>query len=210
VVECTALEMRHRCKPIGGSNPSLSARNLDNILYLLGNVNGISGPAVSDSPRVILPLVFGALSALLISLRLVCAQPVGGDSAWTILDVTAAINGAIEQSNEGLELREKVVRRFSECSLTYGGLSKLTSNAEVKKNYVQAQLATMEVEAAIAEPLQPERRLEIEQAARKSVAVMLRALNVQGDKEVGPLLKNCKALNDLKAIKNALRELSLQ
>jgi hypothetical protein len=26
VVECTALEMRHRCKPIGGSNPSLSAR----------------------------------------------------------------------------------------------------------------------------------------------------------------------------------------
>jgi hypothetical protein len=27
VVECTALEMRHRCKPIGGSNPSLSANN---------------------------------------------------------------------------------------------------------------------------------------------------------------------------------------
>src|SRR4029079_6194678 len=25
VVECPALEMRHRCKPIGGSNPSLSA-----------------------------------------------------------------------------------------------------------------------------------------------------------------------------------------
>jgi hypothetical protein len=30
VVECTALEMRHRCKPIGGSNPSLSARNFGN------------------------------------------------------------------------------------------------------------------------------------------------------------------------------------
>jgi hypothetical protein len=28
VVECTALEMRHRCKPIGGSNPSLSASSL--------------------------------------------------------------------------------------------------------------------------------------------------------------------------------------
>jgi hypothetical protein len=28
VVECTALEMRHRCKPIGGSNPSLSARSV--------------------------------------------------------------------------------------------------------------------------------------------------------------------------------------
>jgi hypothetical protein len=25
VVECTALEMRHGCKPIGGSNPPLSA-----------------------------------------------------------------------------------------------------------------------------------------------------------------------------------------
>ena len=28
MVECTALEMRHRCKPIGGSNPSLSAIRL--------------------------------------------------------------------------------------------------------------------------------------------------------------------------------------
>jgi hypothetical protein len=27
VVDRTALEMRHRCKPIGGSNPSLSARH---------------------------------------------------------------------------------------------------------------------------------------------------------------------------------------
>ena len=163
---------------------------------------------MSDSPRVILLLVIGALSVLLISSRVARAQPAGGDSAWAVLDVTAAINGAIEESNEGLELREKVVRRFSECSLMYGGLSTLTSNAEVKKNYVQAQLATMEVEAAIAKPLEPEKRLEIEEAARKSVAVMLRALNVQGNKEVGPLLKNCKALNDLKAVKNALRELS--
>jgi hypothetical protein len=163
---------------------------------------------MSDSPRVILLLAIGALSVLLISSRVARAQPAGGDSAWAVLDVTAAINGAIEESNEGLELREKVVRRFSECSLMYGGLSTLTSNAEVKKNYVQAQLATMEVEAAIAKPLEPEKRLEIEEAARKSVALMLRALNVQGNKEVGPLLKNCKALNDLRAVKNALRELS--
>lgn len=45
VVECTALEMRHRCKPIGGSNPSLSAtakplkllkyRLLDRVMYPL-------------------------------------------------------------------------------------------------------------------------------------------------------------------------------
>jgi len=40
--------------------------------------------------------------------------------------------------------------------------------------------------------------------------MMLRAMNVQRDKEVGPLLKNCKALNDLKEIKNALRELALK
>ena len=26
MVECTALEMRHGCKPIGGSNPPLSAK----------------------------------------------------------------------------------------------------------------------------------------------------------------------------------------
>jgi hypothetical protein len=35
VVECTALEMRHRCKPIGGSNPSLSATSPNPIRGLL-------------------------------------------------------------------------------------------------------------------------------------------------------------------------------
>jgi hypothetical protein len=169
---------------------------------------------MSDSPRVILLLVFGVLSALIsvlpISPRFAYAQSTDRDSTWAVLDVTAAINGAIEESKEGVELREKVVRRFSECSLMYGGLSTLASNAEAKKNYVQAQTATMEVEWSIAKPLQPEKRLEIEGAARTSVAMMLRARSLQGDKEVGPLLRNCKALNDLKEIKNALRELALQ
>ena len=168
---------------------------------------------MSDSPRVILLLVFGVLSALIsvlpISPRFAYAQSTG-DNMWAVLDVTAAINSAIEESKEGVELREKVVRRFSECSLMYGGLSTLASNAEAKKNYVQAQAATMEVEWTIAKPLQQEKRLEIEGAARTSVAMMLRARSMQGDKEVGPLLRNCKALNDLKEIKNALRELALQ
>ncbi len=165
---------------------------------------------MSDSPRVILLLVFGVLSALLISSRFAYAQSAGGDRTWAELDVVAAINSAIEESNDGVELREKVVHRFAECSLTYGGLSTLTSNAEVKKNYVQAQTATMEVESTIAKPFQREKRLEIEEAARRSVAVMLRAMKEQGDKQVGPLLKSCKALNDVKEIKNALRELSLK
>jgi hypothetical protein len=168
---------------------------------------------MSDSPRVVLLLVFGVISILIsalpISPRFAYAQSAGGDSLWAVLDVTAAINSAIEESKEGVELREKAVRRFSECSLVYGGLSTLASNAEAKKNYVQAQVATMEVESTIAKPLQSEKRLELEEAARKSVATMLRAMKVQGDKEVGPLLRSCKALNDLKEIKNALRELPL-
>jgi hypothetical protein len=165
---------------------------------------------MSDSPMVILLLVFGVVSALPISSRLAYAQSTGRDSTWAVLDVTAAINSAIEESKEGVELRDKVVRRFSECSLMYGGLSTLASNAEAKKNYVQAQIATMEVESTIAKPLQSQKRLEIEEAARKSVATTLRAIKAEGNKEVGPLLRSCKALNDLKEIKNALRELSLQ
>jgi hypothetical protein len=165
---------------------------------------------MSNSPRVILLLVFCVLSALLIWPRLPYAQSTGGDSKWVVQDIIAAINSAIDQSQEAVELREKVVRRFSECSLMYGGLSTLASDAEAKKNYVQAQMATMEVESTVAKPLQSEKRLELEEAARKSVAMMLRAVKAQGVKEVSPLLKNCKALNDLKEIKNALRELSLQ
>jgi vacuolar-type H+-ATPase subunit I/STV1 len=151
-------------------------------------------------------------SYLLISPRVAHAQFPEGENKWAVMDVTAAIDRAIEESKEGIELREKVVRRFSECSLMYGGLSTLASNAEARKSYVQAQLATMEIESTVAKPLQSEKRLEIEEAARKSVAVMLRALNAQRDKdkEVGPLLRNCKAINDTKEIKNAVRELSLQ
>lgn len=162
---------------------------------------------MSDNPRVILRLALGALTALLIYPRVASAQPALGDTTWAALDVTAAINRAIQESNDGTELRHKLVRRFSECSLMYGGLSTLTSNPEAKKNYIQAQEATMEVEAAIAKPLQQQKRLELEGAARNRVALMLRAIKVQGEKEVGPLLKNCKGLNDLKEIRNALREL---
>ena len=165
---------------------------------------------MSDSPRVILLLVFGVISALPISPRLAYAQSAGRDPTWALIDVTAAIDSAIEESKESVQLREKVVRRFSECSLMYGGLSTLASNAEAKKNYVQAQVATMAIEATIAKPLQSEKRLELEGAARKSVATMLRAMKAQGDKEVRPLLRNCKALNDVKEIKNALQEISFQ
>jgi hypothetical protein len=42
------------------------------------------------------------------------------------------------------------------------------------------------------------------------VALMLRTVKAQGDKEVGPLVKKCKAINDLKEIKNAVQELSSQ
>jgi hypothetical protein len=165
---------------------------------------------MSDSLRVILLLVFGVISALLISPRLACAQSTDRDTAWAVLDVTAAVNSAIEESKDAVALREKVVRRFSECSLMYGGLSTLTSNAETKKNYVEAQRATMEIESTIARPLQSKTRLELEGAAQKLVAMMLSAMKVQGGQEVGSLVKKCKAINDLKEIKNALRELSSQ
>jgi hypothetical protein len=169
---------------------------------------------MSNSPRVVLLLVFGVLSAWLPP-RSAGAQAAGGpaaraDTTWAALDIIAALNNAIGDSKEGAELREKLVLRFSECSLTYGGLSTLTTNAEVKKSYVQAQEATAEVEFAIAKPLTREKKLGLEESARRSVALMLRTVKAQGNKEVAPLLKNCKALNDLNEIRTGLQELSRQ
>jgi hypothetical protein len=163
---------------------------------------------MSDSPRLTVLLAFSALSVALILPGSVRAQSTNKETTWAALDVSAAINRAIEESKEAVDLRERVVRRFSECSLVYGGLSTLTSNAEAKKNYVEAQLATMEIESTIAKPLQSEKRLELEEAARRTVALILRTVKDKGDKEVGPLVKKCKAINDLKEIKNALQELS--
>ena len=152
-------------------------------------------------------LAFGMLSALLISPRLACAQAAERDSTWAVLDVTATVNSAIEESKDGAELRQRAVRRFAECALMYGGLSTLTSNAVAKKSYVDAQLATSDVEAILARPLQREKKLELENAARGTVALILRGIKAQGDKEVAPLLKSCKALNYVPEIKNALQQL---
>jgi hypothetical protein len=162
---------------------------------------------MSDRPKVILLLVFGVLAASLIVPRQASAQSSDGDRTWAVMDVTAALNNAIDESRDGAQLREKAVLRISECSLIYGGLSTLTQNADARKSYVRAQEATSNVEAAIAKPLQTPRRLQLEESARRSVALMLRSVKAQGDKEVGPLLRSCKALNDVNEIRNALREL---
>src|SRR6201996_3774335 len=155
---------------------------------------------MSDNFRVIRLLAFGALSASLISPCQTLAQSADGDRTWAVMDIANALNSALEGEN-GAELREKAVRRFSECSLVYGGLSTLTANAEAKKSYVRAQEATAVIESALAKPLQPQRRLELEQSAQRFVALMLRTVKAQGDKEVGPLLKSCKALNDVSEVK---------
>ena len=165
-----------------------------------------------DSFRMRLLPVFGLLVAghLLISPPLAHAQLAEGENKWALLDITAAINIALGENKDGSELREKVVRRFAECSLMYGGLSTLASSADAKKNYVQAQLATMEIESRISGPLQPEKRLVLEEAARSSVAIMLRSVKAQGDKAVSPLLKSCKSFNDVREVNNALQEISRQ
>jgi hypothetical protein len=162
---------------------------------------------MSRGPKVILPALVGLLTALTVSPRLAGAQSLGAESAWEVLDVTKALNGAIDENKDNADLRERTVRRLAECALIYGGLSTLTSNAETKKSYVQAQLATSDVEGTISKPLQPQKRIELEEAARKSVALKLDAIKWQRDQEIGPLLKSCKALNDVNEIKNALRQL---
>ncbi len=167
---------------------------------------------MSDRFRMRLLPVFVLLLAahLLVSPRLAHAQFADGENKWTLLDITAAINIALGENKDSSELREKVVRRFAECSLVYGGLATMASRADAKKNYVQAQLATMEIESRISGPLQPEKRLGLEEAARSSVATMLRSVKAQGDKAVGPLLKSCKSFNDVKEVNNALQEISRQ
>ena len=165
---------------------------------------------MSDSFGSRLLPVLGLILAVMISPRLAYAQVTNGDSTWAVIDVISAINSAIEKSKDGVELREKVVRRFSECSLMYGALFKLASNTEAKKNYFHAQEATLEVQSTIAQPLQLERYKEIEEGAKKSVARMLDVMKRNGEKELAPFFRSCKSLNELKEVNNAVRELSLE
>jgi hypothetical protein len=155
-------------------------------------------------------MVFGVLSAMPVLPRLAHAQSSTGDSLWTVLDVMRTINATIEESSAGDVMREKAVRRFSECSLVYGGLSTMASNPETKKNYVEAQHATAEIEYQLAKPLPQEKRLELEKAAHQSVAMMLRTVKTDGAKEIAPLLKSCKALNDSRETRGAMQALLQQ
>jgi hypothetical protein len=164
---------------------------------------------MSNSPRLSLLPILGLILAALISPRFAYAQ-LTDDDRWAVIDVTSALNRAIEQSKGGVELREKIVRRLSECSLMYGAFFKLASSSDAKKRYFQAQLSTLEVESAIAQPLPSDRYNEVIDAAKKSVAKMSDDLKGHREKELAPFLKSCKALNEVKEIKNALRELLLQ
>ncbi len=164
---------------------------------------------MSDSPRVSSLAIFGLILAVLISPRSAHAQLTDQDR-WAVIDVTAAINRALEESKGGVELREKVVRRLSECSLMYGALFKLATKTETKKSYFQAQLSTLEVKSVIAQPLPSDRYNDVIDAAKKSVAKMSDELKKHHEKELLPFLKNCKSLNEVKEIKNAFREISLQ
>ena len=165
---------------------------------------------MSGSRSAILLMVFGVLLTVPALPRFAHAQSATGDSLWTVLDVMQAINATIEESGAADQMREKAVRRFSECSLVYGGLSTMTSNPETKTNYVEAQRATAEIEFQLAKPLQREKRLELETAAHQSVAFMLRAIKAEGAKEIAPLLKSCKALNDSREVRAALQALLQQ
>jgi len=164
---------------------------------------------MSESPGVSLLPVFGLILAVLISPRFAYAQ-LTDDDRWAVIDVTSALSRAIEESKGDVELREKVVRRLSECSLMYGALFKLATKTETRKSYFQAQLSTLEVESTIAQPLPLEKYNEIVDAAKKSVAKMSDDLKGHREKELVPFLRSCKSLNDVKEIKNALRELSSQ
>jgi hypothetical protein len=170
---------------------------------------------MSDGPKVVFLALFGLVSALSVSpclaqAKFTAPEPKIADTTWAAMDVTAALNRVLNESKDSGALREKTVQRIAECSLMYGGLSTLTANLEAKKSYVQAQEATMEVETAISKPLQTPRRIELEETARRSVALLLRTVKAEGTKQVAPLLKSCKALNDVKEMKAALQELAAQ
>src|ERR1700761_8507553 len=103
---------------ICGRQPARGACRIDEpSKCLLEALDQIKEPAMSDNPRVSLLPVLGLLLAVLISPRFAYGQIDPGTDTWAVLDVSAALNRAIEESNGGVALREKVVPRSAECSL---------------------------------------------------------------------------------------------
>ena len=120
--------------------------------------------------------------------------------------LSAAINRVIEKHQGGIELREKAIRRLSECSTITGIMSKQKGDAETNARLWSFANLYLEVSVLLASEISLDRYKQIVDVAHDTVMKMPER---NDKKELFLLLKNCKSFTDPEEIENALMELTL-
>jgi hypothetical protein len=155
------------------------------------------------------PIVAALLTVVVVSLFMaaaVAAQLTPQEKQRVIATLTSEINRAIQKYPSVPEIRDKVVRRVSECAFLFKTLEGASPEPEFKKSLADASDVSREVMVLLAAAMPLDRYKAIVNGAHDSIIQMSKR---QDRKELSLLLRNCKSFNELHEIDQAVQELTL-
>lgn len=118
--------------------------------------------------------------------------------------LTAEINRAINERTE-FGLREKVVRRMSECGLVFAILSAQAKDGEPRARFRAMADISVDVGSRISGTMSVDRFKQIANLAKSAVDEMMKR---RDEKETLLFLRNCKSFHEPNEIKDAVAELA--
>src|SRR5260370_21106695 len=127
------------------------------------------------------------------------------EKQWVVTTLTSEINTAIQKQQSVPYLRDKVVRRVSECAFLFKTLGNASPDPALKKSLAEASDVSLEVMVLLAAAMPMDRYKTIVNEAHDSIVQISKR---QDRKELSLLLRNCKSFNEVKEIDQAVQELT--
>jgi hypothetical protein len=134
------------------------------------------------------------------------AQLTPEEKQRVVATLTSEINRTIQKYQSVPEIRDKVVRRVSECAFLFKTLGGASPDPELKKSLADASDVSLEVMVLLAAAMPMDRYKAIVNGAHDFIIQMSKR---QDRKELSLLLRNCKSFNELREIDQAVQELTL-
>jgi len=158
----------------------------------------------------VLNLRLDILGLISISLFLIVATPSKADlskqekhEAATAL--AAEINRAISRHQTPMDLRDRVMHRVSECNFVHNLASRNASDLDTRRRSADVHDISLEVLILLFSGINMDRYKAIVDSSGDSVVQIFKR---QDEKQLRLLLRNCRSLNDMKEIEDAVQELT--
>lgn len=120
-------------------------------------------------------------------------------------ELATEINRAVQKRATSPDLKDKVIRRISECAFIYGTLSKVGPDTETKQKLSEAADISLDVMVLVAKDISMDRYKLIVNSAKNSIVQLMKR---QEKKELASLLRSCKSFSAVKDIDDGVVELT--